>query len=157
MCMYAHACMFLHSKRITKVRIFPYVSPMKGVQTDASDARLEFETGHCYSRPRLYDICTSWRPESTLPRMCRSGQWSFVGVVTGWGMSYRLCRVALAKTDQSCFMSTAGHDHVIVYRFIGSNFSWRAPGIWTTPTSSASRWLKLHPHHILIGRTFWPF
>ena len=30
-------------------------------------------------------IRTSWRPENTLPRMRRrSGEWSFVGVVTGW-------------------------------------------------------------------------
>ena len=28
----------------------------------------------------------------------RRGQWSFVGVVTGWAMSYGLCRLALAKT-----------------------------------------------------------
>ena len=28
----------------------------------------------------------------------RHGQWSFVGVVTGWAMSYGLCRLALATT-----------------------------------------------------------
>ena len=44
-------------------------------------------------------IQTSWRPENTLPRMCRRrGQWSFVGVVTGWTLSYGLCRLTLGKT-----------------------------------------------------------
>ena len=54
------------------------------------------------SGPRLtgpLNIRTSWRPENILPRMCRRrGQWSFLGVVAVWAMSYRLCRLALAKT-----------------------------------------------------------
>ena len=64
----------------------------------------------CLSGPSI--IRTSWRPESTTPHMHRRrGQWSFVGVVTSWAMSYGLCRLALGKAGLlDYFLNTAGHD-----------------------------------------------
>ena len=74
------------------------------------------------SRPHLSGpsiIQTSWKPENTLPCMCRRrDQWSFVGVVTGWVMSYGLCRLALGKTVLlDCFSEHCWPwSYCIVYR-----------------------------------------
>ena len=61
------------------------------------------------SGPRLSGtsiIRTSLRPKNTLPRMRRRrDQWSFVGVVIDWAMSYGLYRLALAKIDWPKYFS----------------------------------------------------
>ena len=51
-------------------------------------------------------IRSSQRSKNTLPHMRRRrDQWSFMGVVTDWVMSYGLYRLALAKTDWPKYFS----------------------------------------------------
>ena len=65
-------------------------------------------SGPCLSGTSI--VRTSWRPENTLPCMHkRHGQWSFVGVVTGWVMSYGLYFGQNWLTR--VLFITAGHDH----------------------------------------------
>ena len=86
------------------------------IQYDHSQQHSESKSGHLVVsqfwprqvvyivQPRLSRLClpgtsiiwTSWRPENTLPCMHRRcSQWSLVGVVTGWAMSYTFCRYSI--------------------------------------------------------------